>query len=201
MKLRFVATFLLFIKYDFMCFLKIQLLDEVADFGVPVITEPSIMSSLIQIPSVMNKVTTYITKVTVFSLFLHFFIKQGTGEEDTWLPGTGNSTVTWRRPDLKYSRNEIRFFIIEYINATVTQYISSSLYHHSIEKVNIQIVLVMVLYVYKVIFHRILRLLLLLLVLILLKVYSFILVWTDLASIQVRLYNLFLQMVFSMYVQ
>ena len=76
MKLRFVVTFLLFIKYDYMRFLQIQLLDEVADFGVPVITEPSIMSSLIQIPSVMNKVTTYITKVTVFSLFLHFLLNR-----------------------------------------------------------------------------------------------------------------------------
>ena len=73
MKLRFVVTFLLFIKYDSMCFLKIQLLDEVADFGVPVITEPSIMSSLIQIPSVMNKVTTYITKVTVYSYFFFYY--------------------------------------------------------------------------------------------------------------------------------
>lgn len=46
-----------------------------ADFGVPVITEPSIMSSLIQIPSVMNKVATFVTKVTV--LFYSVFYSIG----------------------------------------------------------------------------------------------------------------------------
>lgn len=28
--------------------------------------------------------------------------------------------MNWRRPDLKYARNEIKFYIIEYINATVS---------------------------------------------------------------------------------
>ena len=42
-----------------------QLLDEVADFGVPVITEPSIMSSVIQIPTMLNKVSNFVTKVAV----------------------------------------------------------------------------------------------------------------------------------------
>lgn len=58
-----------------MCvFLYQQLLDEIADFGVPVITEPSIMSSLVQIPSVMNKVANLVTKVTVSSSSVPSFI-------------------------------------------------------------------------------------------------------------------------------
>lgn len=127
-------------------------------------------------------------------------MKQGAGEEDKWLPGTGNSSITWRRPNLKYSRNEIKFYIIEYINATVTQYsLTPSL--HPIEKVNTQIAQDMVLYVLKAIFPRTLRLLLFLVALILLKGSSFIPVLTDLASTPVKLYSLFLQMVFSMYVQ
>ncbi|KAK8827162.1 adaptor protein complex 3, subunit mu 1 [Blastocystis sp. ATCC 50177/Nand II] len=85
-----------------------QLLDEVADFGVPVITEPSIMTSLIMMPTMMNKALNFVTKVA------------GLNEEDTWLPGTTNNNVNWRRPDLKYGHNEIKFFIIEYINATVS---------------------------------------------------------------------------------
>ncbi|KAM7453931.1 hypothetical protein BLSTO_05316, partial [Blastocystis sp. subtype 1] len=38
-----------------------QLLDEVADFGVPVITEPSIMTSLIMMPTMMNKALNFVT--------------------------------------------------------------------------------------------------------------------------------------------
>ena len=34
--------------------------------------------------------------------------------------------MNWRRPDLKYARNEIKFYIIEYINATI-----SSLVQHA----------------------------------------------------------------------
>lgn len=34
--------------------------------------------------------------------------------------------MNWRRPDLKYARNEIKFYIIEYINATI-----SSLVRHA----------------------------------------------------------------------
>ena len=47
------------------CLFDLQLLDEVSDFGIPVITEPSVMSALIQVPSVMNKVTNFVTKVAV----------------------------------------------------------------------------------------------------------------------------------------
>lgn len=47
------------------CSFDLQLLDEVSDFGIPVITEPSVMSALIQVPSVMNKVTNFVTKVAV----------------------------------------------------------------------------------------------------------------------------------------
>ena len=36
-----------------------------ADYGVPVITEPSVMSSLIQIPSLLNKVSNFVIKATV----------------------------------------------------------------------------------------------------------------------------------------
>ena len=85
-----------------------QLLDEVADFGVPVITEPSIMSSLIAVPTTLNKMSSFMNKVVGFA------------DEDTWLPGSNNSTISWRRPDVKYARNEIRFYIVERLNATVT---------------------------------------------------------------------------------
>ena len=50
-------------------------------------------------------------------------MEQGLGDDSTWLPGSSNNTVTWRRPDIKYSRNEIRFFVIERINATITPYV------------------------------------------------------------------------------
>ena len=43
----------------------LQLLDEVADFGIPVITEPSIMTSLIMMPTMMNKAMNFVTKVAV----------------------------------------------------------------------------------------------------------------------------------------
>ncbi|CBK24631.2 uncharacterized protein [Blastocystis hominis] len=85
-----------------------QLLDEVSDFGIPVITEPSIMSSIIKIPTVINKVSALVTKVANLNT------------EDTWLPGSTNNAVSWRRPDLSYMRNEIRISIIEFLNATVT---------------------------------------------------------------------------------
>lgn len=49
----------------FFCFTHPQLLDEVSDFGIPVITEPSIMSSIIKIPTVINKVSALVTKVAV----------------------------------------------------------------------------------------------------------------------------------------
>ena len=45
---------------------------------------------------------------------------QGFADEDTWLPGSNNSTISWRRPDVKYARNEIRFYVVERLNATVT---------------------------------------------------------------------------------
>ena len=31
--------------------------------------------------------------------------------------------MNWRRPDIKYARNEIRFYVIERVNATVTSFI------------------------------------------------------------------------------
>ena len=31
--------------------------------------------------------------------------------------------MNWRRPDLKYARNEIKFYIIEYINATISSWL------------------------------------------------------------------------------
>ena len=37
-----------------------------ADYGVPVITEPSVMSSLIQIPSILNKVSNFVIKAAVW---------------------------------------------------------------------------------------------------------------------------------------
>ena len=43
----------------------VQLLDEVADFGVPVITEPSIMSSLNAVPTTLNKMSSFMNKVVV----------------------------------------------------------------------------------------------------------------------------------------
>ena len=39
--------------------------------------------------------------------------------------------MNWRRPDLKYGHNEIKFFIIEYINATVS---SSPFPYHVISR-------------------------------------------------------------------
>ena len=39
--------------------------------------------------------------------------------------------MNWRRPDLKYGHNEIKFFIIEYINATVS---SSPFAYHVISR-------------------------------------------------------------------
>ncbi len=41
-----------------------------SDFGVPVITEPSIMSSLIMMPTMMNKAMNFVTKVAVVLLSL-----------------------------------------------------------------------------------------------------------------------------------
>ena len=32
--------------------------------------------------------------------------------------------MSWRQPDIKYVRNEIRFFVIERVNATVTSFVS-----------------------------------------------------------------------------
>lgn len=46
-------------------YVDVQLLDEVADFGVPVITEPSIMSSLIAVPTTLNKMSSLMNKVVV----------------------------------------------------------------------------------------------------------------------------------------
>lgn len=40
-----------------------------ADFGVPVITEPSIMSSLIAVPTTLNKMSTFMNKVVVRMVF------------------------------------------------------------------------------------------------------------------------------------
>ena len=85
-----------------------QLLDEAADFGIPVITEPSIMSSIIKLPTVMNKVSALVNKVAKLEA------------EDTWLPGSTNNSVSWRRPNLNYMRNEIHFYMVEYLNATIT---------------------------------------------------------------------------------
>lgn len=50
-------------------YVDVQLLDEVADFGVPVITEPSIMSSLIAVPTTLNKMSTFMNKVVVCMVF------------------------------------------------------------------------------------------------------------------------------------
>ena len=46
-------------------YVDVQLLDEVADFGVPVITEPSIMSSLIAVPTTLNMMSSFMNKVVV----------------------------------------------------------------------------------------------------------------------------------------
>ena len=48
---------------------------------------------------------------------------QGFSDENTWLPGSSNNNVSWRQPDIKYARNEIRFFMIERVNATVTSFV------------------------------------------------------------------------------
>ena len=83
------------------------------------------MSSIIPIPTVLNKVSALVNKVAVLSLLLFPFYPQNLNTEDTWLPGSTNNAVSWRRPDLSYLRNEIRITIIEYLNATVTSYFPS----------------------------------------------------------------------------
>ena len=80
------------------------------------------MSSIIPIPTVINKVSALVNKVAVLSLLSIPLNLQNLNTEDTWLPGSTNNAVSWRRPDLSYLRNEIRISIIEYLNATVTSY-------------------------------------------------------------------------------
>lgn len=79
------------------------------------------MSSIIKIPTVINKVSALVNKVAVILPPL-FLTPQNLNTEDTWLPGSTNNAVSWRRPDLSYMRNEIRISIIEFLNATVTSY-------------------------------------------------------------------------------
>ena len=79
------------------------------------------MSSIIKIPTVINKVSALVNKVAVIISPL-FLTPQNLNTEDTWLPGSTNNAVSWRRPDLSYMRNEIRISIIEFLNATVTSY-------------------------------------------------------------------------------
>lgn len=81
-----------------------QLLEEMVDFGFPLMTDVSTLKNFVAPPNILNKVMSQVTGVS--------------RTHDGMLSG-GFSNVTWRKTGIKYTNNEIYFDIIEEIDAIV----------------------------------------------------------------------------------
>ncbi|CAF1037662.1 unnamed protein product [Rotaria sordida] len=82
-----------------------ELLDEILDSGLPLITETNILKELIKPPNLLRKVA-------------HFVTGDST---NTTLPSKQLSNIPWRPFDVSYRNNEAFFDIIEEIDAIIDQ--------------------------------------------------------------------------------
>jgi len=83
-----------------------QLLEEMCDSGMPLLTESGILKEIIAPPNLINRMASAIqgTKGVVVS---------------NTLPDGMSSNIPWRRGGVKYTSNEIFFDVIEEVDATV----------------------------------------------------------------------------------
>jgi len=83
-----------------------QLLEEVCDSGMPLLTSPSVLKEIVPPPTILNRLNSTIqgTKGVVVS---------------DQLPDCLASNVPWRRSNIKYTSNDILFDITEEVDATI----------------------------------------------------------------------------------
>ena len=81
-----------------------QLLEEMMDYGYPLITEPNALKSMVKPPSVLSRVTAIAT---------------GTSNISSELPDGTISNIPWRKTGVKYSQNEIFIDIVEAIDTII----------------------------------------------------------------------------------
>ncbi|KXN67563.1 AP-3 complex subunit MU-1 [Conidiobolus coronatus NRRL 28638] len=81
-----------------------QLLEEMMDYGFPLMTDVNTLKDVIAPPTIMNKVLTTVTGVSN----IHNGILSGSLTD-----------VTWRKSGIKYINNEIYFDIVEEIDAVI----------------------------------------------------------------------------------
>jgi len=81
-----------------------QLLEEMLDFGYPMLTEPNILTTLIRPPTVASRVVSFVT---------------GKGSVGDTIGAGATSMIPWRKSDVTYTQNEITFDVIEEIDCIV----------------------------------------------------------------------------------
>lgn len=91
-----------------------QLLEEMLDNGYPMISEPNALETLIAPPSLVGKMSAFITG------------KANNGVSDTIGDGA-MSIIPWRKTGVNYTQNEIYFDITEEIDCIVERWVASSL--------------------------------------------------------------------------
>ena len=83
-----------------------QLLEELLDYGFPLITEPNSLHALVAPPSLTGKIVTAVTG-------------SSTAVADH-LPSGAMSSAPWRRKDVRYTQNEVYFDIVEELDCIMS---------------------------------------------------------------------------------
>jgi len=83
----------------------VQVLDEIADSGVPFVSEPAVLLEMLPPPKLVDRLAAAVTGSAQKSM-------------KEKLPDIATSMVTWRSPKVKYAANEIYFDIVDTVDAT-----------------------------------------------------------------------------------
>lgn len=81
-----------------------QLLEDMGDYGYPLLTEPNSLMTLVRVPTVANRLTSIIS---------------GNSNVSDFLPGNALSSISWRRKDAQYVQNEVICDCVERLNCIV----------------------------------------------------------------------------------
>jgi AP-3 complex subunit mu len=84
-----------------------QLLDEMVDNGVPICTEPSVLKERVPPPTLMSRAR----------LLVGAHQKLDTSSELNVMDGA--ATMSWRKPGIRYTSNEILFDVLEEVDAII----------------------------------------------------------------------------------
>lgn len=85
-----------------------QLLEDMVDYGYPLLTEPNSLMAMVRVPTVANRLTS---------------ILSGQSNVSEFLPGNALSSISWRRKGVQYNANEVTCDCVERLNCIVNAYI------------------------------------------------------------------------------